>query len=377
MPPPFDPSEVDALFEAAIDESPPRRRALLEARCAGRPELLEEVWALLQIDARRPADFLENPPVALSPRDEALSPAARIGRFAVLSRVGEGGMGVVYAAYDGELDRRVALKLLAPGMVGPEGRARLRREAQAMAKLSHPNVVPIYEVGEHEGRVFVAMEFVEGQTLRAFCRDEVRAWEAVLAAGIQAGRGLAAAHEAGLIHRDVKPDNILIGDDGRARVVDFGLARRSDDGEPREPRSARPNDEGGPKSSTRAPLTRAGTLMGTPAYLAPEQVERAAATAKSDQFSFCVTLYEALYGELPFADAARRARLDPGPSKRESAPRTGGHASPSCSTRSPTSSRRAPTRTCPYRVASASASPCCSPSSSPRSRSSCWAASCR
>ncbi|WP_437731458.1 serine/threonine-protein kinase [Sorangium sp. So ce1335] len=317
---PLDPAEVEALFEAAIEQQRhDDRRAFLEARCAGRPELFREVWSLLRCDGAQPDGFLEGAAVVLTSRDEALSPGARVGRFTVLDRAGQGGMGIVYAAYDPELDRRVALKLIAPGTFDPEGRSRLVREAQAMARLSHPNVVPIYEIGEHGRGVFVAMEFVDGRTLRDLSRERPRAWEAVLAAGIEAGRGLAAAHREGLVHRDVKPDNILMGKDGRARIADFGLARPQHDTDwlPAGVHSA-----GVPVSgSLRAPLTAGSAFMGTPAYMAPEQAERLPATSRSDQWSFCATLHEALYGELPFEggdflariEAARRDLLRPAP----------------------------------------------------------------
>ncbi|WP_437285684.1 serine/threonine-protein kinase [Sorangium sp. So ce406] len=314
MSPPLDPSEVEALFEAAIDRPSHDRRAFLEARCAGRPELLREVWSLLRCDGAQPDGFLEGAAVALGARDEALSPGARVGRFTVLDRAGQGGMGIVYAAYDPELDRRVALKVIAPGTFDPEGRSRLVREAQAMARLSHPNVVPIYEIGEHGRGVFVAMEFVDGRTLRDLSREPPRAWEAALAAGIAAGRGLAAAHREGLVHRDVKPDNILIGKDGRARIADFGLARpqHEEDWLPAGSRSDGVHGSGSVRGSgsLHAPLTAGSAFMGTPAYMAPEQAERAPATSKSDQWSFCATLYEALYGELPFEGEDLHARLD-------------------------------------------------------------------
>ncbi|WP_437686630.1 serine/threonine-protein kinase [Sorangium sp. So ce176] len=312
---PLDPSEVEALFEAAIDRpTHDDRRAFLEARCAGRPELFREVWSLLRCDGAQPDGFLNGAAVALRARDEALSPGARVGRFTVLDRAGQGGMGIVYAAYDPELDRRVALKLIAPGTFDPEGRSRLVREAQAMARLSHPNVVPIYEIGEHGRGVFVAMEFVDGRTLRDLSREPPRAWEAVLAAGIEAGRGLAAAHREGLVHRDVKPDNILIGKDGRARIADFGLARPQHEADwlLAGGRSAGVPGSGSLRGggSLHAPLTAGSAFMGTPAYMAPEQAERVPATSRSDQWSFCATLYEALYGELPFEGEDLHARLD-------------------------------------------------------------------
>ncbi|MGK3959304.1 serine/threonine-protein kinase [Sorangium sp. So ce118] len=309
MSPPLDPGEVEALFEAAIDQqSDDDRRAFLEARCAGRPELFQEVWSLLRCDGAQPEGFLKGAAVALAAPDEPLSPGARVGRFTVLDRVGQGGMGIVYAAYDAELDRRVALKLIAPGRFDPEGRSRLVREAQVMARLSHPHVVPIYEIGEHGRDVFVAMEFVDGRTLRELSREQPRAWEAVLAAAIEAGRGLAAAHQEGLVHRDVKPDNILIGKDGRARIADFGLARlqHEEDWLP----------DGGPSAgvsrsgSLQAPLTAGSSFMGTPAYMAPEQAKGQPATSKSDQWSFCATLHEALHGELPFEGEDLHARLE-------------------------------------------------------------------
>jgi serine/threonine protein kinase len=163
---------------------------------------------------------------------ERIEAASMIGRFTILDIVGAGGMGQVYAAYDPQLDRRVALKVLHT----PDdevARQRLVREAQALARLSHPNVVGVHEVGAHEGRVFVAMEFVEGETLKDWARSHApgepdrmrRALELLL----HAGRGLAAAHAAGLVHRDVKPGNILVGRDGRVRVADFGLARADED----------------------------------------------------------------------------------------------------------------------------------------------------
>ena len=224
----------------------------------------------------------------------------KIHRFAVLRLLGEGGMGVVYSAYDEELDRRVAIKLVRDaGGDGSFGRSRILREAQAMAKVSHPNVVQVYEVGEFAGQVFVAMEFVKGVTLTDWLAEE-RPWEEVRDMFLQAGRGLAAAHAQGLVHRDFKPDNVLVGADGRARVLDFGLARRET-----EAGVARPSDsfvarvgQSGDVLSTN--LTLAGTIMGTPAYMSPEQHRGEPADARSDQFSFSVALFEALHRQHPF-----------------------------------------------------------------------------
>ncbi len=239
-------------------------------------------------------------PRPLDPRDEALERGAAVGRYVILDRIGSGGMGVVYAAYDPDLDRRVALKLLRTDRFSTEsGRSRLLREAQALARLTHPNVVAVHDAGTFGDRVFVAMELVEGETLRQWLEEGPRSWREVLDRLLAAGRGLAAAHAAGLVHRDFKPENVLLGRDGRVRVVDFGLAKALADAaeEPLAP------DSGGELAS---PLTEWGAVLGTPAYMAPEQIRGIAADARSDQFSFCVALYEALYGERPFVGKGPR-----------------------------------------------------------------------
>ena len=237
------------------------------------------------------------------------APPRRIGRYVVLSRLGEGGMGVVYSAYDEALERKVALKLVRESRAGDEGGVRLRREGKAMARLSHPNIAPIYEVGEHEGQVFVAMEFVAGQTLSRWLtpRDgdgdgderRRRGWRAIVATFIEAGCGLAAAHAHGIVHRDFKPENVMVGEDGRVRVLDFGLARAQAERMP----AGGAVDETGRPSVLAIQLTRTGDAVGTPAYMSPEQFAGRSADARSDQFSFCVALYEALYGARPFVGA--------------------------------------------------------------------------
>ncbi len=230
-------------------------------------------------------------------------PTTRLDRFSLLEQLGAGGMGVVFAAYDPELDRRVALKLLRtePSMTGDteQGAARLQREAQAMARVSHPNVITVYEVGRVEGQVFIAMEYVAGQTLERWLGAATRQLPEILAVFEQAGRGLAAAHAAGLVHRDFKPTNVMVGDDGRVRVLDFGLARPSGLA-PTEPGSTlEPDAETDAHKLLGAPLTQTGAVMGTPAYMAPEQLD-GSADAQTDQFAFCVALYEALFGQVPF-----------------------------------------------------------------------------
>jgi len=230
----------------------------------------------------------------------AVSRGASIGRYLVLDHVGSGGMGDVFAAYDPELDRKIALKLLrAEGEArGERGRGRLLREAKAIAKLSHPNVVVVYDAGTYDDRVFVAMEFVEGQTLAAWLAERPRAAREILTVFEAAARGLSAAHAAGLVHRDFKPQNVMVGAGGKVRVMDFGLARpiaaeeAPRDGAPVAAKVA-PLDSG-------APLTLTGELLGTPLYMAPEQFQGLRTDARTDQFSFCVALYQALYGAHPF-----------------------------------------------------------------------------
>ncbi len=219
-----------------------------------------------------------------------------IGRYEVERTLGAGGMGVVVAARDPSLDRTVAIKLIRRGLGDDQARrARLLREARAMAKLAHPNVVQVFEVGEHEGMVFVAMEFIAGEDLRAWMeRARDGGWREVLEVFLQAGRGLAAAHAAGLVHRDFKPENVFVGEGGRARVGDFGLARASSDSA-RDPAAPRP---GGSRDEA---LTMTGAVLGTPAYMAPEQHCGRATDARTDQFAYCVALWEALCGERPFA----------------------------------------------------------------------------
>jgi tetratricopeptide (TPR) repeat protein len=237
----------------------------------------------------------------------ALDRGHRIGRFFVLSRLGQGGMGEVYAAYDPELDRKVAIKLLSSRLsLSVDEHALLLREAQATAKLQHPNVVVIYDVGTHDDRIFIAMELIEGQTLRAWMRTSQVSWRESLRVFTAAGRGLAAAHDAGLVHRDFKPDNVMVTPDGRVRVMDFGLARAAT-AEPDEPpglsesRQTIADDEPAAMPYLEADLTGTGMRVGTPAYMPLEQlIPGGEIDARADQFAFCVALYEALYGERPF-----------------------------------------------------------------------------
>ena len=207
-------------------------------------------------------------------------------RYVVLGVLGTGASGVVYAAFDTKLDRKVALKLLraAAGTETAQSE-RLLREAQALARLAHPNVIAVHDVGTLDGRVFIAMEFVDGTTLTRWLRERARSWREIVAVFKGLAHGLAAAHAAGIVHRDFKPDNVLVGSDDRPRIVDFGLAA----------------------ALGASPMT--GDLVGTPAYMAPEQLRGEASGAASDQFSLCAALYEALYGESPFGGDTLTERI--------------------------------------------------------------------
>ncbi|MEM7156387.1 MAG: tetratricopeptide repeat protein [Myxococcota bacterium] len=229
-----------------------------------------------------------------------LGAGMKLGRYVVLEPLGRGAMGVVYAVYDPKLDRRIALKVLPPGSYREEHDTRLLREAQALARLSHPNVVAVHDVGTVDDQIFVAMEYLEGQDLWRWGKRE-HTWSEVLRIYVQAGRGLEAVHAAGLVHRDFKPENAFLGADGRVRVLDFGLALADEavlDSDV-EPPSLRDLEQE-PETSLSSRITRAGAVVGTPAYMAPEQFLGGKVDAHSDQFSFCVALFEALYGDRPY-----------------------------------------------------------------------------
>ena len=293
-------------------------------------------------------------PDGLARIDAGEQPGGTIGRYVVVSRLGEGAMGMVYLAYDPQLDRRLALKVLRRRLrssrSAEERKQRLRREARAMAQLNHPHVVTVHDVGVADGRVFLAMDYVPGQDLREWLEVQRHPWRKVLRTFIYAGRGLAAAHAAGVIHRDFKPENVLVGEDGSVKVMDFGLARPCADrsrssgvsdtrevsadrlaeraptartvpvGSEPEPGERAERSPCEPNSADDDPypaipediqpsmvLTRSGDVLGTPSYMAPELFQGGEADAQTDQFAFCVALYEGLYGVRPFAGESMAA----------------------------------------------------------------------
>jgi hypothetical protein len=257
------------------------------------PPCREVVLALVSnvaVDATAPTEPNHELPADVEPGEQ-------VGRYIILNRIGAGGMGVVYAAHDPELDRKIALKLirrrerLDGGARDPQ--ERLIREAQAMARITHPNVTAVHDVGRHGDQVYVAMELISGETLAAWLAAKKRSPAQIVDVFRRAGEGLRAAHVVGLVHRDFKPNNVMIDCEGRVRVLDFGLARPAGIRDGSEPSSS--------PSRLEANLTASGVLQGTPAYMAPEQLKGKPADARSDQYSFCVALWEALCGTRPFA----------------------------------------------------------------------------
>jgi hypothetical protein len=245
-----------------------------------------------------------------------------LGRYRLERALGEGGMGVVHAAFDPDLERRVALKVLRTTEgTGEEARQRLLREARAMARLTHANVVTVHEVGTASGRDYVAMELIDGETLAEWLRSAPRQPGEILAAFVSAGRGLAAAHAAGLVHRDFKPHNVLRRRDGRICVTDFGLARGVEveaSLEATKRLQAGVATHGDHTPSSLSGLTATGSVLGTPAYMAPEQWSGGTVGPAADQFAFCVALWEALTGERPFRGAtveALKAEVQRGPAE--------------------------------------------------------------
>jgi tetratricopeptide (TPR) repeat protein len=214
-----------------------------------------------------------------------LATGTRLGRYEIVEFIGGGGMGWVYRATDTELEREVAIKVVQPTVAGPKGRDRLLAEARAMAKLRHRAVVPVFDVGEYAGGVYVAMALVKGGTLHDWMHAEARPWRQVVARFLEAGRGLVAAHAAGIVHRDFKPRNVLMGEGGEVMVADFGIASASVEASDDEGVGGRPRD--------------ATSIVGTPAYMAPEQAAGQAVDARADQYSFCVSLWEGLHGQRP------------------------------------------------------------------------------
>ncbi|WP_164016512.1 serine/threonine-protein kinase [Pyxidicoccus trucidator] len=302
------------LLDLADGVAPPALRARAEGHLDGCASCRELLAGFLQARAPAPSEgdtapptqpvttVLEDTQAMATPRVRALERGTLLGRYVVLERLGAGGMGVVYAAYDPSIDRRIGLKLMQapPGVEGAI--ERLLGEARAAARTQHPHVVAVHDVGVLGNLVFIAMELVEGGTLRQHLATRRPGWREVVRLYLEAGRGLAAAHAAGVVHRDFKPDNVLVDRAGRARVTDFGLARFASS-EPGVPSAGVSGAHGTGRSS--GPTGPATSVAGTPGYIAPETLARGPVDARADQYSFCVALYEGLHGRAPGAPGQR------------------------------------------------------------------------
>jgi eukaryotic-like serine/threonine-protein kinase len=285
--------QIEALAEAALQLEPSRRAEFLQRVCGSDQDLLERVSALL-LGYETAGDFLSEPALEAWGRDVAEASAdhslggRRVGRYVIASRLGAGGIGEVWLAQDTELARDVALKFLSPELGGNSGQARrFRQEARAASSLNHPNLVTVFDIGEFEGRQFIAQEYIRGKTVRDTIQAGFLPVGTVAAIAAQIAAGLSAAHAAAIVHRDIKPENIMIRPDGVVKIVDFGIARFTDD-----------SVEKNLGASTGS--TRPGTILGTARYMSPEQARGLPVDGRSDIFSFGVVVYEMLTGAAPF-----------------------------------------------------------------------------
>ncbi len=286
--------QIEHLLQAALECEPAERAVLLERECAGDRGLREEVESL--IASAQPAqnflkgNALEDATVLLEEAESASLLGRQVGHYLIQKRLGSGGMGEVYLARDVRLGRNVALKLLDPVLTG-DGATRMRflREARLASALDHPNICTIHEVGEASGRLFIAMQYVEGETLRRVIDGRPLSLDSLLSIGLQVADALAAAHSQGIVHRDIKPGNIIITPRGQAKVLDFGLAKLLERVE----------------GEAETHLTMTGAVMGTPASMSPEQARGERVDHRSDIFSFGVALYEMATGQIPFGGKSK------------------------------------------------------------------------
>ena len=275
---------VEDLYHQAVECNEFERQSLLDRECAGNDELRREVEALLA-GQERAKSFMEEAPL------ERLMAGVRLSTYEIVAHIGSGGMGDVYRARDTKLNRPVAIKFLSADLADASARRRFQREAQMASSLNHPHILTVHDAGEFEGRQYLVTEFVDGFTLRDWARHERPSIRRIVDLAIGIADALASAHQAGILHRDIKPENILVSKSNHAKIVDFGLAKLID---PEDPRNAK-------TKSIQPDLTRAGIIVGTVAYMSPEQATGGRVDARSDVFAFGAVLYELLAGRRPFA----------------------------------------------------------------------------
>jgi serine/threonine protein kinase len=292
---PEDWRKVNEVFHRALDLPSDARGSFIEEACAGNPAVRDEVLSLLAAHERA-AEFIEQaatPPGLVSPVVGPQSLVGQVlGQYRIEHVIGEGGMGVVYLAEDLRLGRAVALKAIAPKFTqDPERRERLRREARAAAALTHPGIATVYALEEFDDQLFIAVEYVPGDTLREELDRGPLGAARALEIGLSAARALAVAHDRGIVHRDLKPENIIRTPSGDVKILDFGLARMRD------------------AAYEASRITDDGIFLGTPSYMSPEQIRGGAIDGRSDLFSLGIVLYELAGGVHPFMAADRAATL--------------------------------------------------------------------
>jgi eukaryotic-like serine/threonine-protein kinase len=314
---------ISELYHAALEFEAEERAAFLDQSCAGDDALRREIESLIASD-QQAADFIAAPALTVAARLLATSETdamigQMVGRYKILSLLGAGGMGRVYLAQDSQLERQVALKFLPEYFSHDKEQVqRLRREARSASALNHPNIAHIYEIGEADGQSFIAMEYVEGDTLGEKIHREKTDLKRLLEWLAQVADGLAKAHAAGVVHRDLKPDNVMVTRDGYAKILDFGLAKVVE-----PPQAARTDSDQSEAATAMLPqLSQPGVMMGTVGYMSPEQAQAKKVDLRSDIFSFGCILYEAATGRRPFQgesaiDSLHKTVYEPAPPVRE------------------------------------------------------------